>query len=87
MDDQKFQVINCPLLGSLLAQKELAFKGTYSIRDAAAMFDVSVRAIQDRVSSGALQARSLPGHARFLAEDLEDFLKNSIKKNRGDDDR
>jgi len=87
MDDQKFQIINCPLLGSLLAQKGLTFKGTYSIGDAAAMFGVSVRAIQERVSSGALQARSLPGHARFLAEDLEDFLKNSIKKNRGDADR
>jgi transposase len=82
--DHNFQLVNCPLLGSLLAQKGLTFKGTYSLRDAAAMFDVSVRTIQDLVSSGALQARSLPGHARFLAEDLEDFLLNSIRKSPGD---
>ena len=38
---------------------------------------VSIRTIQDRVSSGKLMARDLPGRAKVLAQDLEDFLSNS----------
>lgn len=76
---EKPKAINCPLLESLLAQKGLALNGTYTVGDVADMFGVSVRTIQDRVISGELQARDLPGHARFLSEDLEDFLRNSVR--------
>ena len=72
-----------PLLESLLAEKGLRLKGTYNNRDVAEVFDVSVRAIQDRVSRGELRARNLPGRARFLSVDLEDFLRDSIKNNNG----
>jgi transposase len=69
-----------PLLEPLLAQKGLPLRGTYTIRDVAAMFGVSVRAIQERVRIGQLRARDLPGRARFLSEDLEAFLQSSQRK-------
>ena len=79
MDDSTLSVVNCPLLASLLAQKGLVLKGTYTVRDVADIFGVSVRAIQDRVINGDLQARDLPGHARFLSEDIEAFLRSSVR--------
>lgn len=66
-----------PLLEELLAISQTPLKPMYSIRDIASIFQVSVRAIQNRVASGQLVARDLPGRAKFLAQDLEDFLKAS----------
>jgi transposase len=53
---------------------------TYSNRDVATLFGVSIRAIQDRVASGQLTARDLPGRAKFLPVDLEEFLQHSKKR-------
>ena len=68
-----------PLLQELLVIKNLPLQATYTIRDLARLFNVSVRAIQNRVSSGQLPARDLPGRAKFLPQDLEDFLFASRK--------
>lgn len=77
MADQKPIPMRYPLLESLLAQKNLALKGIYTNHDAAEIFDVKVRTIQDWVRNGDISARNLPGRARFLSEDLEGFLQNS----------
>ncbi len=69
-----------PLLESLLAQKGMALKGTYTNRDVAGIFEVSVRTIQDWVRKGDLVGRNLPGRARFLSEDLETFLEHSARR-------
>jgi hypothetical protein len=69
-----------PLLGEILSIKNLPLQPTYTIRDIAKLFSVSVRAIQNRVASGQLSVRDLPGRARFLSEDLEVFLVTSKKK-------
>jgi hypothetical protein len=69
-----------PHLQEVLALKSLPLQATYTIRDLAQMFRVSVRAIQNRVASGQLPARDLPGRAKFLCEDLESFLAASKKK-------
>lgn len=71
-----------PLLAALLAQKGLRLKGTYTNRDVAQMFGVSIRAIQERTRTGTLKARDLPGWDRFLSEDLEEFLQQSVKPRR-----
>jgi hypothetical protein len=68
-----------PLLGEILAIKGLSLQATYKNKDAASIFGCSVRAIQERVASGNLVARDLPGKARFLSVDLEQFLENSKK--------
>lgn len=70
------------LLEELLAVRGLALKGTYKTRDVAAIFDVSTRAIQERVRRGELTARDLPGRARFLSEDLEAYLQRSYQGRR-----
>jgi excisionase family DNA binding protein len=66
-----------PLLESLLAAKGLPDKGLWTVRDVAAVFEVHPRTIQQWVKDGKLKSRDLPGRARFLSEDLEDFLRNS----------
>lgn len=66
-----------PLLETLLVAKGLSLKGTYTNRDVADMFDVAVRTIQEWSRNGNLKPRKLPGRARFLSEDLEEFLQNS----------
>jgi hypothetical protein len=68
-----------PLLETILAHKGLQLQGTYSVRDVASIFSVGVRAIQDRMKKGELNSRSLPGRAKFLSIDLEDFLRNSSR--------
>jgi len=72
--------VRFPLLEELLGIKKLQLQATYTIRDMAQMFNVSVRSIQSRVASGQLPARDLPGRAKFLSQDLEDFLIASKKK-------
>jgi len=79
MSEQKTIPTKYSLLESVLAQKGLPLKGIYTNRDAAEIFGVSVRTIQDRVRNGDLVSRNLPGHGRFLSEDLENFLRNSTR--------
>jgi hypothetical protein len=71
-----------PLLQEILDLKNLQLQATFSITDVATIFGVSVRAIQNRVANGQLPARDLPGHARFLPQDLEGFLLGSKKGRR-----
>jgi hypothetical protein len=68
-----------PLLESVLTQQGLLLKGIYTNRDAAQIFGVSVRTIQDWVRNADLVSRNLPGRGRFLSEDLENFLRNSSR--------
>jgi hypothetical protein len=69
-----------PLLETILAHKGLQLKGTYTVRDVAELFGVCVRAIQARIQRGELASRSLPGRAKFLSLDLEQFLQNSSRR-------
>jgi excisionase family DNA binding protein len=69
-----------PLLTALLEQRTLALQGLYSIRDAAKIFGVSTRTIQEWCRDGKLPSRDLPGRHRFLSEDLEQFLQTSVKR-------
>lgn len=62
------------LLEEILAIKNLPLQPMYSTRDIAKLFSVSVRAIQNRISAGLLIPRNLPGRAKFLTQDLENFL-------------
>lgn len=68
-----------PLLQEFLDIKNLSLQATYSIRDLAQIFDVSVRAIQNRVASGQIVTRDLPGRAKFLPQDIEAFFSSSKK--------
>ena len=72
-----------PLLETLLSEKSFSFKGLYTNCDAATIFAVSSRTIQQWVRDGKLHARNLPGRGRFLSEDLENFLQNSCCRNHG----
>lgn len=69
-----------PLLETVLAHKGLQIKGLYSLHDAADIFGVTIRAIQSRIKRGCLISRDLPGRAKFLPVDLEEFLTNSTRK-------
>lgn len=69
-----------PLLQQILAIKNLPLQPTYTIRNIAVIFGVSPRAIQNRVASGQLVPRDLPGRAKFLNQDVEDFLRASRKR-------
>jgi hypothetical protein len=68
-----------PLLEPILMQKGLKFQGIYTNQDAARIFGVSVRTIQDWCRDGKLISRDLPGRGRFLSEDFEVFLQNSVR--------
>jgi hypothetical protein len=68
-----------PLLETILAHRGLSLKGAFTIRDVAALFDVSTRTIQVRVKRGDLQSRDLPGRTKFLAIDIENFLQGSSR--------
>jgi len=69
-----------PLLQTILEQRGMIPKGIYTNRDAAELFDVSVRTIQDWITEGKLTARNLPGRGRFIAQDLEEFLAGSTRQ-------
>lgn len=66
-----------PLLQEILNLRGLPLRAIYSTRDIAEIFKVSVRAVQYRIASGKLVPRDLPGRAKFLAEDVEQFLRLS----------
>ncbi|TCK72844.1 helix-turn-helix domain-containing protein [Acidipila rosea] len=68
-----------PLLEQILKLKGFSLQPMYSNREVAEIFGVSIRAIQDRIKRGGLTPRNLPGRARFLPLDLEQFLANSLK--------
>jgi hypothetical protein len=68
-----------PLLETVLAHKGLPLKGTYTVQDVAGVFEVTPRTIQVWIKRGNLHSRSLPGRAKFLAIDLEEFLDDSSK--------
>src|ERR1700739_586038 len=68
-----------PLLQSLLEILDLQLQPTYSTRDIANIFRVSIKTIQNRVAAGQLVPRDLPGRGKFLPQDLEEFLKGSRK--------
>lgn len=69
-----------PLLEAMLTIKNIPLQPTYSTRTLASLFNVSMRAIQNRISSGQLVPRDLPGRAKFLPKDVEEFLAASRKK-------
>lgn len=71
-----------PLFGEMLALCDMVLQPTYTIREVAALFGVTVRSIQARVASGQLPSRDLPGRAKFLPTDLEQFLRESRKAGR-----
>jgi hypothetical protein len=73
---------NCPLLRSLLRDRGLPYQALYTTADVARIFVVSQRAILYLIASGKLPARDMPGRARFMPQDLEDYLKNSKKGSR-----
>ncbi len=66
-----------PLLETMLAHKNVPLKPVWTLGDVAGLFDVTKRAIQQRVARGQLKARDLPGRAKFLSCDLEAFLVGS----------
>ena len=80
MDDGTFERTRYPLLEPLLAAAGLRLQAIYTIRDAARIFGVTPRTIQERCRGGRLPSRDLPGRGRFLSEDLETFLRNSVRK-------
>lgn len=69
-----------PLLQAILAIQDLPLQPMYTNRDVAKIFDVCVRAIQNRITAGHLTPRDLPGRWRFFPQDLEDFLRTSKKE-------
>jgi len=80
MSNDPAAVKKYPLLTEILTAQQLQIHATYTIGDVARLFGVSSRAIQNRVASGQLTARDLPGRARFLSEDLETFIASSKRK-------
>jgi hypothetical protein len=67
------------LLEGIAAIKGLPLQPMYTTKDVAKIFNVSARTIQNWISSGQLIPRDLPGRAKFLPQDLEDFLIASRK--------
>jgi hypothetical protein len=82
VSDQEPKFGRYPLLEALLEEKGLSLQGTYTNRDVANIFIVSVRTIQEWVRNSKIRARDLPGRARFLSEDLEELLVSSRKSSR-----
>jgi excisionase family DNA binding protein len=80
MNNETLAVARYPLLEPLLAAAGMQLQPTYTIRDAARIFRVTPRTIQEWVYAGKLPARNLPGRGRFLSEDLETFLRTSVRR-------
>jgi hypothetical protein len=66
-----------PLLAEVLALRQQSLQPFYTVSHVAALFGVTMRCIHSRVSAGQLTKRDLPGRAKFLPCDLEEFLRNS----------
>lgn len=82
MTDQSLTPKRYSILEEMLTMRDMTLQATYTNRDVAKLFAVSIRAIQDRVASGQLTSRDLPGRARYFPADIEEFLKNSKRKPR-----
>ena len=83
MSDQPQPTSKFPLLEAILAARGLTLKAIYTNRDAAEIFAISVRTVQDWIRDHKLTCRNLPGRGRFLSEDLETFLQQSTRKAAG----
>ena len=83
MNETARPTTSCPLLERLLAERGLSLKGLYSNHDAAEIFGVSTRTIQDWIRQKKANARNLPGHAHFLSEDLEVLLRGGDHRGGG----
>ena len=82
MRDQSPKLDAYPLLESLLRAKGLSLKGAWRYRDVTEIFDCSVRSLQELIRTGKLRGRNLPGRAKFLSIELEEFLENSVTPKR-----
>lgn len=71
------------LLQQLLKERHFEPLGIYCTKDVAHLLCISTRTVQTWVHDGKLQARNLPGGGRFLSQDLELFLKQSLKSPAG----
>ncbi len=80
MESQNPSLGRYPLLEALLEQKGLHLQGIYTNRDAARILGVVSRTIQEWSREGKLPTRNLPGRGRFLSEDLEAFLRMSVRR-------
>ena len=69
-----------PLFDGILSMKNVPLQPTYTVRNVAEIFAVTPRAIQNRIASGQLVPRDLPERAKFLSQDLEDFLIPAVKR-------
>ena len=81
---EQSQFSEFPLLETLLRAKSLSLQATYTNGDVANLFEVAARTIQAWVRNGDLKARRLPGRAKFLSVDLEEFLQNSSRVSQAD---
>lgn len=66
-----------PLLEEVLNLRGLPLLAIFSTRDLARIFNVSARAMQNRIASGDLKPRDLPGRGKFFPSDVEGFLAAS----------
>jgi hypothetical protein len=67
---------NYPLLGPLVRDANLRCKSKYSLSELAQLFGVDPRTILNYVGTGRLIRTSIPGHERYLAQDLDDFIRS-----------
>ena len=72
--------LQLPTSPQLAMDRGLPYQALYTTADAARIFLVTPRAILYLIASGKLVGRDLPGRARFLPQDLEDYLRNSRKE-------
>jgi hypothetical protein len=79
MSNEAVKPAKYPLLETVLAYMGFPMKGKFTVKDVADLFGVTTRTIQTRMKRGDLPSRDLPGHSRFLAMDLEQFLQKSSK--------
>jgi hypothetical protein len=76
-----------PLLESLLEQKHLPMKGIFTYHDLAKMLDAGVRTVQVWCKDKKIVVRDLPARGRFLAQDIEEFLERSVRRQVGRDEK
>ena len=75
-----------PLLESLLEQKHLPMKGIFTYHDLAHILDAGVRTVQVWCKEKRIVVRDLPARGRFLAQDIEQFLERSARRQQGNSD-
>jgi hypothetical protein len=75
------------LLESLLEQKHLPMKGIFTYHDLAKMLDAGVRTVQVWCKDKKIVVRDLPARGRFLAQDIEEFLERSVRRQVGREEK